>query len=108
MTLDDVEHVIELVEFLDHDHDFLSDPGAGEGQLDKLLVLKPVEDEQAVARLFERERGVELGFGARFESEVVAGTFAQVFLNHGRAAGLPSSGKHTYARPGTQTREWRG
>src|SRR6185503_12677990 len=83
MALGYVEHMIELVEFLDHDHDSLPHPGAGESQFDKLLVLETVEDEQAVARLFERERGVELGFRARFESEVVAGTFAQVFFNHG-------------------------
>ena len=83
MTLDDVENVIELVEFLDHDHDSLSDLRAGESELDELLILETVEDQQAVARLFERESGVELGFRTGFESEIVTRAFAQVFFNDG-------------------------
>src|SRR5215212_4685198 len=79
--LEDVENVIELVEFLDYDHDFLSDFRARKRKLDKLLVLETVEHEQAVARLFERERGVELGFRARFQSEIVARAFAQVLFD---------------------------
>src|SRR6185369_9311440 len=81
MTLDDVENVIELVQLLDHDHDLLSDLRARKRQFDELLILKTVEDEQAVAWLFERESGVELRFRTRFESEIVARTFAQVFFN---------------------------
>src|ERR1043165_9983283 len=81
VTLDDVENVIQLVELLDHDHDPLSDSRTGKCQFDELFVLKAVEDEQAVARLFERERGVKLGFRTRFESEIVAGTFAEIFLD---------------------------
>src|SRR5690349_1651911 len=79
--LDDVQHVIEFVEFLDHDHDFLSDFRARESELDKLLILETVEHEQAVARLFERERRVELGFRTGFESEVVTRAFAQVLFD---------------------------
>src|SRR6185295_14582757 len=67
VMLDDVQHVIELVELLDHDSDFR----ARKRELDKLLVLESVEHEQTVARLFERERRVELSFRTGFESEVV-------------------------------------
>src|SRR6185503_6191157 len=80
--LDNIEHVIELVQLLDHDYDFLSDFGAGEGELDKLLVLETVEDEQAVARLFERQRRVEFGLRTGFKAEIVTRTLAQVFLDH--------------------------
>jgi hypothetical protein len=45
----DVEHVIELVQFLDHDHDALADSARRQSQLDKLLVLETVQHQQAVA-----------------------------------------------------------
>src|SRR5690242_18795771 len=79
--LDDVDNVIELIELLDHDHDFLSDFRAREGELDKLLVFETVEHEQTVARLFERKRRVELSFRTGFESEVVTRAFAQVLFD---------------------------
>src|SRR6202008_3214554 len=46
------------------------------------LVLKAVENEQAVARLVERESGIEFGFRTGLESEIVARPFAQIFLNY--------------------------
>jgi len=72
VALDNVENVIQFVQLFDHDYDFLPDFSAGEGELDELLILEAVEYEQAVARLFERERSVEFGFRAGLEAEVVA------------------------------------
>src|ERR1051326_2184125 len=81
MMLDDVEDVIQFVQLLDHDHDFLAHFRACKGELDELLILETVQHEQAVARLFERERGVEFGFRTGFEAEVVTRSFAKIFLN---------------------------
>ena len=46
-------------------------------------ILEAIQNQQAVRRLFERERRVEFGFRTGFESEVVARTFAQVFFDDG-------------------------
>src|SRR5215468_10189158 len=75
--------MIELVEFLDHDDDFLADFRTGKSQFDKLLVFETVQDQQAVGRLLKRERGVEFGFRTSFQAEIVARALAQVFFDHG-------------------------
>jgi hypothetical protein len=70
----DIQYVIELVQFLDHDHDFFADFRAREGELDKLFVFETVQDQQAIARLFQRQCGVKFGLRTCFESEIVPGT----------------------------------
>jgi hypothetical protein len=74
--------VVELVEFLNNDHDPFADLGAGKSKFDKLFVLETVQNQQTVGRLFESERRVEFGLRSRFEAKVVARAFAQILLNH--------------------------
>ena len=79
----DLQDVVKLVQLLDDDDDALAGARAEEGQLDELLVLEAVQDEQAVGRLLHRQRAVEFGLRAGFESEVVARALAQILFDDG-------------------------
>ncbi len=81
LALEDIQHVIELIEFFDHDHYALAAACPGKRQLDKLFVLETVEHQQTVRRLFQRQRRVKLGFRTSFETKIVTRALAQILLH---------------------------
>ena len=73
--------MLELAHFLDDDDDILPRHRPGKGKLDKIAVLKAVQDEQAVLRLLQRDSGIKLRLRARLEAEVITRAFLEIFLD---------------------------
>jgi hypothetical protein len=80
--LGDGDDLFQLFELL-HDHDDLAAKlDAHEGHLDKAAVFVAVADDETAHLVLEGETGVELGFAADFEAEVVLLARVEDLLNH--------------------------
>ena len=76
------QHVFELVELFNHDHRPLACPCRQKCHFDELVVLKPVEHQQAAWRLRERQSRIELTFGTGLQAKPMTSTLTQVCLDH--------------------------
>src|SRR5216683_2286977 len=63
VALSNIQHMIEFVEFFDHNDYSLAATRAGKCEFDELFVLETIKNQQALRRLFQRERGIEFRFG---------------------------------------------
>src|ERR1041384_4309749 len=90
---------LQLVELLDDYDHALANLHAKEREVNETFVLEPAADQKSLRVCFQREGGVQLGFRAAFDAEVILASLAQKLFDD-FAAGIDLHRKHAEVTAG--------